>query len=257
MIDLHLVSWNRPRMTELTIKAIHRNTDRENFRLVVLDNGSEGDTPERLQTLADNGLIDEYLPIKTNLGLEYARNLLLNNCTQSDYFICVDNDCLPPPRERGIDWTQQLYGLTQKYEDYAAISARTDPMIGTGIFSSKPIKTATSLVDFPHPGGSLRIMNTKLVYQVGGWLDQRRLTVCDEFAGRGAEERLICGKLRDFGYKTAFATNIRTLHLYGPPEKTDRWGYPKDWKPEDTGHSDVMAPEIRLRAMTPRRSKSM
>jgi hypothetical protein len=26
------------------------------------------DTPERLQALADNGLIDEYLPIKTNLG---------------------------------------------------------------------------------------------------------------------------------------------------------------------------------------------
>jgi glycosyltransferase involved in cell wall biosynthesis len=95
-IDLHLVSWNRPKMTELTIKAIHRNTNRDNFRLVVLDNGSDDDTPERLQALADGGLIDEYLPIKTNLGLEYARNLLLNNCTQSDYFICVDNDCLPP-----------------------------------------------------------------------------------------------------------------------------------------------------------------
>jgi glycosyltransferase involved in cell wall biosynthesis len=238
-IDLHLVSWNRPKMTELTIKTIHRNTKPENFRLVVLDNGSEGETPEHLQELADNGLIDEYLPIKTNLGLEYARNLLLNNCTQSDYFICVDNDCLPPPIKDGLDWTERLYELMQKYEDYAAISARTDPMIGTGNIFEEADKNGEDIVDFPHPGGSLRIMNTKLVYQVRGWTRE------DGFVGnRGAEERLICGKLRDFGYKTAFATDIRTLHLYGPAEKTDRWGYPKEWKPEDTGHSDIWHPKF-------------
>jgi hypothetical protein len=28
------------------------------------------------------------------------------------------------------------------------------------------------------------------------------------------------------------------------PIKTDRWGYPKDWKPEDTGHSDVWHPKF-------------
>lgn len=243
-IDLHLVSWNRPKMTELTIKAIHRNTKRDNFRLVVLDNGSSGDTPEKLQDLADNGLIDEYIPLKTNLGLEAARNFMLNNCTQSDYFICVDNDCLPPPKlyvpetDYLYDWVELLKSLMDKYEDYAAISARTDPMIGTGNIFEEADKSGDDIVDFPHPGGSLRIMNTKLVYQVGGWT---RENVLD---GRGAEERLICGKLREFGYKTAFAANIRTLHLYGPPEKTDHWGYPKGWKPEDTGHSDVWHPKF-------------
>jgi glycosyltransferase involved in cell wall biosynthesis len=240
-VDLHLVSWNRPKMTELVIKTIHRNTNRDNFRLVVLDNGSDGDTPERLQDLADNGLIDEYLPIKTNLGLEYARNLLLNNCTQSDYFICVDNDCLPPPPHPStpeMDWVEELVDLIQAYPGYAAISARTDPMIGTGNIFEEADKNGDDLVDFTHPGGSLRIMNTILVTQVGGWSRK------DVVSGRGAEERLICGKLRDFGYKTAFATNVRTLHLYGPPETTDRWGYPKDWKPEDTGHSDIWHPKF-------------
>lgn len=221
-------------MTELVIRTIHRNTKRENFRLVVLDNGSEGDTPELLQNLADNGLIDEYIPIKTNLGLESARNLLLKECTQSEYFVCIDNDCLPPSQDDS-DWLDKMVELMQKYEDYGAISMRTDPMIGTGnIFEA--VDEADDIVDFPHPGGSYRIMRTSLVNFVGGWDRGQK--------GRGQEERYICGKLRDAGFKTAFAVDIRALHLYGPPETTDRWGYHKDLKPEDTGHSDVWHPKF-------------
>ena len=78
------------------------------------------------------------------------------------------------------------------------------------------------------------MMKTNAVREVGGW-DR------DE-PGRGAEERYICGKLRDAGYKTAFATHIRCLHLFGTKD-TDNWGYPKNWKPEQTGHSpDVWHP---------------
>lgn len=234
-IDLHLVSWNRPDMTELVIKTIHRNTKPDNFRLVVLDNGSSGDTPDRLQRMADNGLIDELFLLKTNLGLEAARNFMLKNATHSDYFIDMDNDCLPQPiDEKGWDWIENLVELMQRYEDYAAIACRTQIMIGTGnIFAMADIGD-DPIVDFPHPGGSLRIMDTKAVTEVGGWKN--------DTPGRGSEERYICGKLREAGYKTAFATHVRTLHLFGPPE-TDNWGYPKDWEPKDTGHSpDVWHP---------------
>lgn len=235
-IDIHLVSWNRPKMTELVIKTIHKNTDRDNFRLVVLDNASEEPTVAMLESLHENGLIDEFIPIKTNLGLEAARNLLLMNCTQSDYFVCVDNDCLPPERIDGQDWLMRMVDLMERYEDYAAISQRTDPMIGTGNIFETADETGADIVDFPHPGGSYRIMSTKLVHFVGGW-DRGA-------AGRGQEERYICGKLRDAGFKTAFAPKIRCLHLYGPVETTDRWGYPVDFTPEDTGHSDVWHPKF-------------
>ena len=222
-------------MTELVIKAIKRNTKPESYRLVVLDNASDGDTPQMLQDLHDQGLIDELLLIKTNLGLEAARNILLNNATQSDYFICVDNDCLPPPMKDGQDWVERLYALTQKYEDYAAISARTQIMIGTGNIFEEADKAGDDIVDFSHPGGSLRIMDTKLVYHVGGW---ERAS-----PGRGQEEKYICGRLHEFGFKTAFAVNIRTLHLFGLPD-TDRWGYSKDMKPEESGHSDISHPAL-------------
>lgn len=238
MIDLHLVSWDRPKMTELVIKTIHRNTDKGSFRLVVLDNGSEESTVEMLQDLRDDGLIDDLITIKTNLGLEAARNLLLNNCTQNDYFVCVDNDCLPPPRQNGEDWLTRLYNLIQKYEDYAAIAMRTQVMIGTGDPFVEADKVGDEILDFPHPGGSFRIMDTKLVHFVGGWARGG--------PGRGSEETYICGKLRDAGFKTAFAVQIQCLHLFGTRDDnpTDRWGYSVDSKPEDHGHRDISHPSL-------------
>lgn len=246
MTDLHLISWNRPKMTELVIKTIHRNTKRDNFRLVVLDNGSDGDTPELLQQLADQGLIDEYIPIKTNLGLEAARNLLLRECTQSDRFVCIDNDCLAPPMIGEIDWLDLMNDLMDRYEDYAAISARTQVMIGTGNIFEAADAAGDDIIDFPHPGGSFRIMDTKLVHFVGGWQRPMAGDPGDFHApGRGAEERLVCGKLREAGFKTAFAVTVECLHLFGPKETTDRWGYHKDMKPEDSGHSDIDHPALR------------
>lgn len=231
-------------MTELVIKTIAQNTKSGNYRLVVLDNGSDGKTPEMLQQLHDAGLIDELILIKTNLGLEAARNLLLKNSTQSDYFICVDNDCLPPmmiasEAEGGaIDWTERLLELMQKYEDYGAISCRTQVMIGTGNIFEEADNNGDELVDFPHPGGSLRIMNTKAVHQVGGW-DR-------EAEGRGQEERYIGAKLHEAGYRTAFAVRVACLHLFGTRGEmgTDRWGYQKELRPEDTGHSDISHPAL-------------
>lgn len=236
--DLHLVSWNRPKMTDLVIRTIKENTKPGNYRLVVLDNGSDGDTPQMLEDLHNNGYIDELFTLKTNLGLETGRNFLLNNSTHSDYFICVDNDCLPPPIKDGKDWVERLYELIQVYPNYKAISARTQVMIGTGDIFAEADEAGDEIVDFPHPGGSLRIMDTRAVFEVGGWARGEK--------GRGAEERYICGKLREAGYKTAFATQIHTLHLFGTrgDQPTDRWGYEAKLKPEDTGHSDIAHPAL-------------
>lgn len=235
MTDLHLISWQRPKMTELVIKTIHRNTKRDNFRLVVLDNASDEKTTEMLQIMGDNGLIDELFLLKTNLGLEAARNFLLKQATTSRRFVCIDNDCLPPRPVNGQDWLEKMVELMEKYEDYAAISLRTQVMIGTGnIFEAA--KKGDEIMEFPHPGGSFRIMDTGAVNQVGGW-DRGD-------PGRGSEERYICGKLNKAGYKTAFTIYLQCLHLFGPKDTTDRWGYPANWKPEDTGHSDIWHPAL-------------
>jgi len=237
-VDLHVVSWNRPKMTEIVIKTIFRNTDRANFRLVVLDNGSGPDAVDMLRRLQGEGYIDKLILMESNHGLEDARQWLAAKETRGEYFICVDNDCLAPPPKKGLDWIERLVLLMEKYEEFAAISCRTQVMIGTGNIFEEADQAGDDIVEFPHPGGSLRIMKTSAVKSVGGW---------DRGAeGRGAEERLICGKLRDAGYRTAFAVNVQCLHLFGTrgDNPTDRWGYDASLSPEATGHSDISHPAL-------------
>ena len=193
MIDLHLVSWNRPKMTELVVKTIHRNTKSGTFNLAVVDNGSDKETTDMLQRLYDDNLINSYTNWPENKGLEFARQWHLQRNTYGEYFVDIDNDCLPQPAD-GKDWLECLVELMESNENYAAIACRTQVMIGTGNIFEDDLKEITP---FPHPGGSLRIMRTKAVKEVGGW-DR-------DSSGRGSEERYICDKLRDAGWRTGFA----------------------------------------------------
>ena len=235
MTNLHLVSWNRPKMTELVIKTIHRNTNRDDFRLTVFDNGSDKETVDMLSNMHDNGLIDELTLSLENLGLEAARQYLFEDLSNpTEFFVDIDNDCLP--RE---NWLPDQLALMHKYEDFAAISQRTQVMIGTGNIFEETDAIGFDITDFAHPGGSFRMMRRSAVEQVGGW-DRKA-------PGRGSEERYICGKLRDAGYGTAFATFVQCLHLFGTRNEgneTDRWGYPVDWAPDATGHSDIWHPAL-------------
>lgn len=236
-IDLHLVSWMRPKMTELVIKTIHRNTKRENFRLVVLDNGSGIETQQMLRNLHENGLIDELLVFSKNMGLEPARQILLFEATYSPYFVCVDNDCLAEPIVDGEDWLERLVDLMKHHEDYAAIACRTQVMVGTGNIYEQADQNGEEVVEFPHPGGSLRLMKTEPTRQTRGWRER---------PGRGEEERHIGAKLRELGHKTGFATDIRTLHLFGTRGSTgtDNWGYDKEWMPRKSGHGIIYHPAL-------------
>ncbi len=235
LIDLHLVSWNRPAMTELTVRTIHRNTTPCTFRISVLDNGSDQETVEMLHRLQEEKLVHAVVYNGENRGLESGRQTLLDEYTDSTYFVDCDNDCLPPPPDmNGGCWLERMVRLMDDNGDYAAISQRTQVMIGTGnIFEDE----SKELTDFPHPGGSLRIMNTAAVRLTNGWDRETPL--------RGAEERYICGKLREAGYKTAFATRIRCLHLFGVRSRTkERWGYSENMRPEESGHSDIWHPAL-------------
>jgi GT2 family glycosyltransferase len=232
MIDLHLVSWNRPKMTELVIKTIHRNTPREDFNLTVIDNGSNTSVKNMLFAMKRKKLIDTLVLWDENNGLEGARQFALNNYANNEFFVDIDNDCLPPN-----GWLYNQVNLMEKYEDMAAIAQRTPVMIGTGNIFETTDTVGMDITDFPHPGGSFRMMRTSAVEQVGGW-DR-------ESSGRGSEERYICGKLRSAGYGTAFATNIISLHLFGDRAKTkERWGYQEGMQPEETGHSDIWHPAL-------------
>lgn len=237
MIDIHLVSWNRPKMTKLVIETIFRNTTPGTFRLNIFDNGSDEETIQLLNFYMKRHQIILY-PSLINKGLEYARQFLFKTATKGKYFVDMDNDCLPQPPFKGKDWLEHLIELMNNNEEYAAIACRTQVMIGTGNIFEQSDKNDKDITEFPHPGGSIRIMRKSAIKEVNGW--NRGLP------GRGSEERYICGKLREAGYNTGFANKVQTLHLFGTRgnNPTDRWGYPVDWQPEQTGHSDIWHPKL-------------
>jgi glycosyltransferase involved in cell wall biosynthesis len=232
-IDIVMITWHRPEITERTIRTIKANTLTPH-KLIVIDNDSPKPMQKMLKKLAfEDKLIDELIFCEKNYGLESARNIGLMQVT-SELFVATDSDCLPPrPRDYRTDWLGDMVELMQKYPNYAAISARLNVMIGTGnIFDGRE---DDDIVQFGHPGGSLRIMRTEAVREVGGWRD--------EVEGRGSEETYIGAKLREGGWETAYAVKVKCLHLFGDGE-SDRWGYEKDWLPSATGHSDIYHPKL-------------
>jgi hypothetical protein len=188
--------------------------------------------------LQDQGLIHTIHFDVSNIGLEAARQSLWGMETHGEFFVDVDNDCLPPPPQNGKDWLERMLDIMEDHENLAALSQRTQVMIGTGNIFERADEDGDRIVEFPHPGGSFRLMRTRAVNGVNGWDRQT--------PGRGSEEKLICSKLRDAGWDTAFAVQIPCVHLFGTRGKdgTDRWGYPKDWAPEQTGHSDIWHPAL-------------
>lgn len=226
-IDIVITSWERKEMTERMIVELHTKTTTPH-RIIVVDNGSKLATKNLLFSLYKKGLIQDLVLLEENRGLEPAKNIGLS-LVRSELFISTDNDCLPMDKDKEGDWLGKLIALMNKYPDYAAISCRTQVMIGTGnIFDGHEEE---DILEFPWPGGSLRIMQTNLVKNVGGWRS--------DMVSRGSEERFIGEGLRQLGYKTGFAVKVRAYHLFGE----GNWGY-GDVEPKDHGHNPVWHPAI-------------
>ena len=67
------------------------------------------------------------------------------------------------------------------------------------------------------------------VRKAGGWEHSIR-------TGRNHEERTVCGRLQQIGYKTGIATRIRAYHPFGK-ETGGNWGYDKSFTPEMQKHN--------------------
>lgn len=223
-----MVTWNRPEITYLVIRTLAKNTKTPS-RLIVVDNGSDEDMQDELMKMRDNGLIDKLILLENNIGLEPAKNVGLKE-VESKYFISTDNDCLPMKPDEEGDWLSKLVNLMELHKQYAAIACRTQVMIGTGNIFDK--KEDWDIVQFPWPGGSLRIMRTSEVKMVGGWNDNIK--------SRGNEERYICGELHKLGWETGFAVRVKTYHMFGK----GNWGYLSELEPSEHGHNPVCHPAI-------------
>ena len=230
-IDIALLSCNRRRITEASIRAIQERTTTPH-RLLVLDNGSVDGSDDLIKALAAEGLVDGYELSADNNGVHWGFNCLLD-WAQSDPYICTDNDIIPPVPVDGRDWLSRLLDLAQRHPDYAAIACRPHVMIGDNV--KRMFADAPEVVQRGHVGAVLRLMRPGLVREAGGWKKIKQ-------ASRNNEEWHICGKLRKAGYKVGYARDLRIIHLFGEPEYSedeDPWGYPHG---VEHGHKDRWPP---------------
>lgn len=219
-ISIVMTVWNRPEMTKRSIESIHNNTHSP-YRLIVIDNGSEGELPLWLFAAADI-----YVKLDKNYGLEHAKHLGMN-FVESELFISTDNDILAPKPKNGKDWLQELVDLMKKYPDYGALTCRPQVLVGTGnIFKEGDI------TEFDHVPSYLRIMRTQAARDTGAWSDDRTPL-------RGHEEYWISQRLNDNGWRTGWANNVRCFHMFG---ENDDWGY-TGMKPSDHGHNETSLPK--------------
>ena len=227
-LDIVMTVWNRPKMTDRCIRHLAKVTTTPS-RLIVVNDGSDKETETVLNKLKKEGFIDVLIKNKMNMGLEPSKNIGLQS-VRSEFFVSTDNDCLAEYPRGGNDWLHKQIDLMNMNPEYGAIACRTQVMIGTGnIFHEHENE---SIVDFPWPGGSLRIMNADTVKKLGGWRDWRE--------SRGEEERHMGGKMAECGVKMGFSVKIRCYHMFGDD---GNWGYGM-LDPQKHGHNPVCHPAI-------------
>lgn len=243
-IDIFICCYLRHAYTEKTISYLYERT-KYPFRLFVID---QGGNDEVLDAAGDK--IFERIKLMPNAGIHAAWNIALA-LAESDYFITGDNDIYVPDLvgvdlnpfygksegEIGIDilrdigqapsddWLGRLVILMNERPDYGAISLCPQALIGAaGIDPKDP----QDVVERNMTGAYMRIMRRDAVWKAGGWDKVIR-------TGRNHEERTICGRLQEQGYKIGIATRLRCFHPFGP-----NWGYPEEFTPEQQMHNPAL-----------------
>lgn len=243
MIDIALLSCNRPRLVAKSIVEIKRRTTTP-YRLIVLDNGSHPETVENLTSLYEAGFIDLLMLNNENTGVHWGFNTLLR-MVETNPFVCTDGDIIPSGERFysysndyfGLDWLGALRDIFIRHRDeYAAIACRPHVMIGANV--NTMFRDAPEVVERSHAGAVLRMMDTARVRQVGGWKWEKN-------PSRNNEEWFIGGELREAGYKVGYARDLHAIHLFGKEKyNEDPWGYPLEHYPEPGlhGHNPISPP---------------
>lgn len=214
MIDIVITSYFRPDFTLECLIKIMQNT-KTPHRVIVVDNGSDQETQDMLWDAKESGLIQDLILLEENRGLEPAKNIGLS-LVRSDWYIDTDNDIYVPPIVDGKDWLERLLELKDRNQEFAAISC--PPQVFIGANKEALFKDSPEVMEWDKCGGSMRLMNTKLVREVGGWRNNPK----DMIEANRSEEWYICGKLREKGYKVGYARDVEVFHPFGT---NGEWGY--------------------------------
>jgi glycosyltransferase involved in cell wall biosynthesis len=228
-IDLFITAYLRPLFTEQTILYLKERT-KYPYRLFLINNGGNNDIAEVYKD-------DIFMTINMskNAGVTAAWQIALA-LAESEYFITSDNDIYVPDMQGFVDqtddwdWLRYMVKYMDDRLDYGAISLHPHTLIGDASFDPQDPK---DVKEVPHCGAVMRIMRRDAVKKVNGWADDVDPLIRQD---RGHEERLVCSRLREAGYKVGRTTRLRAYHPFGAKTK-EPWGYPPEIDQAKLGHN--------------------
>ncbi|MDD5136364.1 MAG: glycosyltransferase family 2 protein, partial [Candidatus Omnitrophica bacterium] len=111
MCDIVIPVWNQLESTRECIEAIMRATKRP-YRLILIDNGSDGETKAYLRQLKSGSSTEiRLIRNETNLGYVKAVNQGLK-ASEAPYVCIMNNDTIP-----GAGWLDRLISFAEKHPD--------------------------------------------------------------------------------------------------------------------------------------------
>lgn len=249
-IDIFITTYERQHFVRECIEYLVART-KTPYRLTILDNGgNDWVSRERFNMEYQIRHIPLYA-LFGNTGIHFAWNVAAS-LAKGEYFITSDPDLLVPdlsgvilgrhtvekaapnkviydPDFGQADWLERMIKLMDERPDYGAISMMPHIFIGAaGIDPNDP----EDVKERNMCGAVMRIMRTEAVRSARGW--DLKIE-----AGRNHEERTICSRLHDIGFKTGICSRIRAYHNFGK-----NWGYPEEFSPQQQKHNPELAEEI-------------
>lgn len=114
-LRIAVATYDRLEATKQCLESIHEKTDCE-YKLTVVDNGSQQDTVDYLMEMYSNQLIDDLYLFGKNMGVACAYNLALSFSSE-DFIVRLDNDIIII----NPDWANVMIDFLSTYKEIATI----------------------------------------------------------------------------------------------------------------------------------------
>jgi glucosyl-dolichyl phosphate glucuronosyltransferase len=110
ILTVVICTRNRARLFEYCIRSlIEQKVNDKSFSLIVVDNNSSDDTVKMFDKYKSSFIDAKYI-VENNIGLSYARNAAIKQCT-TDWIGFIDDDAIA-----SSDWIQVIFEIIKNYK---------------------------------------------------------------------------------------------------------------------------------------------
>ena len=168
--DIIVPVWNHPEFTRSCIEGLLENT-RYPHRLLLIDNGSQPETGEYLESLKKKNAKIKLLRNAENLGFIKAVNQGLA-LSDAPYVCVLNNDTLPGP-----SWLSELVDFAEKHPDMGLLNPLSSGHAGRNMtiedFAGKVLRSGKNkYMEMNQCQGFCMLIKREVIEKIG-YLDER------------------------------------------------------------------------------------